>query len=50
MQEGRGQEGPEEVDEEGEGGGQVEREAVVLVGGDFWGGARDGFGGAVAGG
>lgn len=43
MEKGRGQVGPEEVHEEGEGGEEVEDEAIVFVGWDFRGCARDGF-------
>jgi len=52
VEEGRGEVGPEEVHEECEGGEEVEDEAIVFVGGDFWGCSRYGFelvGGGVGG-
>lgn len=47
MEKGRREEGPEDVDDEGETAGHVQREAVVFVSGDFGTCSRDGFGGAV---
>lgn len=47
MQEWGREEGPEDVDDEGQRGGEVEGEAVVFVGGHLRRGARDGLGGAV---
>lgn len=43
MQERAGEVAPEDIHEEGEGGEEVQDEAVVFVGGDFRGGARDGL-------
>lgn len=43
MKKRRGEEGPEQVDEEGERGGQIEGEAIVLIGRDFWTSSGDGF-------
>lgn len=43
MQERRRQEGPEDVDDEDQTAGQVEREAVVLVRRDLGAGAWDGL-------
>lgn len=47
MEEGGREEGPEEVHDEGEGGGEIQREAVVFVRRDSRGGAGDGLRAAV---
>lgn len=43
MEKRRGGVRPDDVDEEGERGDEVEHKAIVFVGGDLWGGARSGL-------